>query len=300
MKRKIVYISGAESFDIMDVKAAFEEVRNTLKLDSDTLLFGVPVEEFVAVSDKKASDKNDSVVTNVAHETVTDVIEEPVVSEKPKKTSRKKEVEKVTEEPVVEQTADVAVPILSILSSNTPIQEEKTAPETEDTITEIKDEEEKEEIIDSQDDIIPEEVLDNTDPDFELDEVADMVKDDVPVDETEKTLEELLEKMEPLREDTQPEQKEDLEKEIDFQSDSGDSTLESLASEFVENQDNLLPPKKNAQRSKIGKLKNILPFKKMKREDPGIMGDLFGWAGIAANDEDFTIPGFFTGVASKK
>ena len=38
----------------------------------------------------------------------------------------------------------------------------------------------------------------------------------------------------------------------------------------------------------------------MKREDPGIMGDLFGWAGIAANDEEFTIPGFFTNAAAKK
>ncbi len=30
------------------------------------------------------------------------------------------------------------------------------------------------------------------------------------------------------------------------------------------------------------------------------MGDLFGWAGVAANDEDFSIPGFFTTAASKK
>ena len=121
-----------------------------------------------------------------------------------------------------------------------------------------------------------------------------MINDDMPADETEKTLEELLETMEPLREDVQPK---NTEPDVDNQS---DTTLESLASEFVESQDNFLPQKKNTQRSKIGKLKNILPFKKLKREDPGIMGDLFGWAGIAANDEDFTIPGFFTGVASKK
>jgi hypothetical protein len=29
------------------------------------------------------------------------------------------------------------------------------------------------------------------------------------------------------------------------------------------------------------------------------MGDLFGWAGVA-NDEDFTIPGFFANASSKK
>jgi hypothetical protein len=37
-----------------------------------------------------------------------------------------------------------------------------------------------------------------------------------------------------------------------------------------------------------------MPFKKAKRDDGGLMGDLFGWAGIAANDDDFSIPGFFT------
>ena len=76
-------------------------------------------------------------------------------------------------------------------------------------------------------------------------------------------------------------------------SDETDATLESLASEFAENQDKVIGTKKGAERGKIGKLKNILPFKKMKRDDSGLMGDLFGWAGIAANDDDFTIPGFF-------
>ena len=35
-------------------------------------------------------------------------------------------------------------------------------------------------------------------------------------------------------------------------------------------------------------------IRKAKNNDnSGLMGDLFGWAGVAANDEDFTIPGFF-------
>ena len=41
MKTKIIYISGSEIFDMADIRAAFEEVRGTLGLDSDTVLFGV-------------------------------------------------------------------------------------------------------------------------------------------------------------------------------------------------------------------------------------------------------------------
>ena len=73
-----------------------------------------------------------------------------------------------------------------------------------------------------------------------------------------------------------------------------------MASEFAENQDKIVTPQKSQPQGKIGKLKNILPFKKAKRDDNGIMGDLFGWAGIAANDDDFTIPGFFANAAKKQ
>ena len=44
MKTKIIYISGNEVFDMADIRAAFEEVRNTLHLGSDTVMFGVPVD----------------------------------------------------------------------------------------------------------------------------------------------------------------------------------------------------------------------------------------------------------------
>ena len=82
--------------------------------------------------------------------------------------------------------------------------------------------------------------------------------------------------------------------------DDTDATLEQLAAEFAENQDKIPAQPKIENHSKIGKLKNILPFKKAKRDDSGLMGDLFGWAGVAANDDDFAIPGFFTNAASKK
>ena len=126
-----------------------------------------------------------------------------------------------------------------------------------------------------------------------------MITDDAPVTPMEKTLEQLLESMTPLREDIQPEPQID-EVHDDFETDDTDATLAQLATEFVDTQDKIPATQKTSGAGKIGKLKNILPFKKAKRDDNGLMGDLFGWAGIAANDEDFSIPGFFTPAASKK
>jgi hypothetical protein len=37
MKTKIIYISGNEIFDMADIRAAFEEVRNALNLDKTTV-----------------------------------------------------------------------------------------------------------------------------------------------------------------------------------------------------------------------------------------------------------------------
>ena len=91
---------------------------------------------------------------------------------------------------------------------------------------------------------------------------------------------------------------ENIEESIDENEDvSVDATLEQLATEFVENQDKISAENKPSSRSKIGKLRNILPFKQSKHKDQNF-GDLFNWGGIAANDEDFSVPGFFT--AAKK
>ena len=37
MKTKIIYISGNETFEMTQIRAAFEEVRETLGLDKDTI-----------------------------------------------------------------------------------------------------------------------------------------------------------------------------------------------------------------------------------------------------------------------
>ncbi len=105
--------------------------------------------------------------------------------------------------------------------------------------------------------------------------------------------------MTPLREDVTPHvdvasAEPDVSEMPIINSDNTDATLAQLASEFALNEDKIPSAPKSETSGKIGKLKNILPFKKAKREDNSLMGDLFGWAGIAANDEDFSIPGFFT------
>ena len=74
--------------------------------------------------------------------------------------------------------------------------------------------------------------------------------------------------------------------------------IEEIEDTTVE--DKIVVENKPETHGKIGKLKSILPFKKLKPQDNSLMGDLFGWAGIAANDEDFSIPGFFTPSASRK
>ncbi|MBO4480608.1 MAG: hypothetical protein J5742_03235 [Alphaproteobacteria bacterium] len=292
MKKKIVYISGADVFDVKDVRAAFDEVRNTLNLDSDTILFGVPVdEESEMTAPQRVEAKSDKVdIPEVIQKVVP---QEPIVEE-----SITEDVEEITEEIIPEidlhnsnesiedDASDTDsdkkdAPVVPISSVLVPNKEEKT-PKTK----------KKQKV-----EVVKEDVADTIE--VQEDEITDMLNDEVPSESPEKTLEELLESMEPLREDIQPDVQSELPSEINADEEI-DATLESLASEFADNQSKISTSKKTAGRGKIGKLKNILPFKKMKRDDTGLMGDLFGWAGIAANDEDFTIPGFFTNAAAKK
>ena len=244
MKKKIVYISGADSFDAAQVRAAFDEVRNTLGLDSDTVLFGVPVDDLIAL------DTTDTVADSVnVSDTTTKIIEEPVKNT-PKKAA--------AESPVV--------PILSVLGGK---EYESSVPTQEAVVEEVTE----------------------TTESVDFDNIEQMLDDEAPVEEHEKTLEELLETMTPLREDAHPEPAPETVDVVENKDDTdADATLASLASEFVDVQDKVPTFKKSSERGKISKLKNILPFKKIKRDDTGIMGDLFGWAGVAANDEDFSIP----------
>ena len=316
MKTKIIYISGNEIFDMADIRAAFDEVRTALSLGPDTVLFGVPVDKEDALAAPK---ETESVVAAVAEKVVEPIIE-PVMEEKAEgkidivpeeiekpKTKRTRTRAKVipisdTEPEKKKKKTSTVIPILSVLGSNA-TDEKSDEQNTKDTIIDDIKIEMTQPIADTTEEI--------EEPVAEVNQVTitDTIEKDAKQEKPEKTLEELLESMTPLGEDAdkKPEPISDVnieetnvvieEKTSD---DDTDATLERLANEFVENQDKITTPSKPASRSKIGKLKNILPFKKAKHDDSGLMGDLFGWAGVAANDEDFTIPGFFTNAVGKK
>ncbi|MBQ3039838.1 MAG: hypothetical protein IJD41_04755 [Alphaproteobacteria bacterium] len=315
MKTKIIYISGNEVFEMAQIRAAFEEVRGALGLGADTVLFGVPVDADDALTDVATN------TTQVITETqIIETVKEPtpeIIDTVEPETDAVQEPESIPEiipeetvvEPVVEETPEITaeaesdkiIPILSILSANDKADTSVDEPEVASA-------------------------MDATEPASEPDvaesidaltvSIDDVVTDDAPVAEREKTLEELLESMTPLGEDiisdTEPDTNATPEEAIDDVDNDDfsismtddmadtDATLAQLANEFAQTQDKIPESPKPSGNGKIGKLKNILPFKKAKRDDNGIMGDLFGWAGIAANDEDFSIPGFFTGVAGQK
>lgn len=336
MKTKIVYISGNEIFDIADIRAAFEEVRNALNLDKTTVLFGVPVDaEDAGFSTQKAENIPECKETEpfeIAEETETPVMTAEIIEtvaeiapESDEKAIEEEKIESVVEQPVkkrgrprkedkiekidtpvaketvVEESVvdtpvakdesddeEPVVPILSVLSTKDEAPVDEAEPSIEIQIEKV--------------DIIPEI------PDALVDEPEEPAESDIEdaeiSDDNETDLVRLLSATKPLDEDILEEQIsediiEDTTPEPDSNDISVDATLEQLATEFAENQDKIAAEAKSSTRSKIGKLRNILPFKQSKHKDQGL-GDLFGWAGIAANDEDFSVPGFFTSTASKK
>ena len=304
MKTKIIYISGNEIFDVNDIRAAFEEVRNALNLDKTTVLFGVPVDTddagLMKTEQPQITETSDvidepetqtettetfepepqeeiQIITDTepVEEIIEETVEEPVV-EQPKKRGRAR---KENTENIADETEEKVVPILSILSTK---DEPETATETTEPTIEIVQETIVAEIpAETTEDIVEEEVVEQ--------------------DDEEEDLEKLLSAMTPLQEDVVENKKaEETPIETPEEPDiSVDATLEQLATEFAETQDRIATESKSSSRSKIGKLRNILPFKQSKHKDQGL-GDLFGWAGVAANDEDFSVPGFFTNAASKK
>lgn len=289
MKTKIIYISGNEVFDMADIRAAFEEVRVALNLDKDTVLFGVPVDQ----DDVGLSTTSNESIQNQTIEDVKQIETEqtfqtpqndiatqtpdiePIVEKKRGRARKAIENEKEdivsTPETPLTEDAEKIVPILSILSAKDDevVTENAQEPEIiEDVIEDIPEPEENDE--------------DNS---------------DAEESDAQTNLEKLLSEMKPLDEDA-------LDIPITKDADNSpeeeniDATLEQLATEFVQTQDKIASTTKSTTRNKIGKLRNILPFKQSKHADQGL-GDLFGWAGVAANDEEFSVPGFFT-TSSKK
>ncbi len=298
MKTKIIYISGGELFEMAQIRAAFEEVKSTLGLGQDTILFGVPVDCDSAI--EEITDTTPEIAT-VPPQIVSEIISDISDTEIPQTPDI---TESATDDAPVLSDSDVetpVVPILSVLAADDSVNnasDEQPADVVADVVTDV--------VADTEPEIIPESVLESivdtddvvsvTTASLDEDDIAD---NDVPDAPMEKTLEQLLESMTPLREDVTPHvdvasAEPDVPEMPIINSDNTDATLAQLASEFALNEDKIPSATKSETSGKIGKLKNILPFKKAKREDNSLMGDLFGWAGIAANDEDFSIPGFFT------
>ncbi len=317
MKTKIIYISGNEVFNIADIRAAFEAVRGALQLDKDTVLFGVPVDtedagfgtvttdaavpvhgQPVETTQSDTETSNDSVEINeISSETITDEKTETIAPQdtiKPKRgrARKNKDTEQDSEsvpndvDTTNTETTNDVVPILTVLSAKDDEEDEKTTTESPESVdTDDVVVESAEPMAD-----IPADIIDDTQSDTDTDNFV------------EPDLEKLLSEMTPLQEDVlEDNNNTDVLPEVtdDIQTDDVDATLEKLATEFAETQDKIASETKSSARSKIGRLRNILPFKQSKHKDQGL-GDLFGWAGVAANDEEFSVPGFFTNAASKK
>ena len=293
-------IDDAEIVQVPETEPVMETTEITIETEE------IPVE-----STKETPEIIEEIVDE---EKIQDDQQEPVAEQPVKKRGRPRKtpvveqpVDVKTEEETIDQTPESAedeetvVPILSILSSN---DDEENLPENE------KEESTEEEPITSEPEAVTIEQISIEKQEINIiheipenesvqnDSEKTIVEDEAETDNDEESLEKLLSAMTPLQEDVleEPVTEQPISQPEDI---SVDATLQQLASEFVENQDKISAENKSSSRSKIGKLRNILPFKQSKHKDQGL-GDLFGWAGIAANDEDFSVPGFFTNVASKK
>jgi len=307
MKTKIIYISGNEFFDMNDIRAAFEEVRVALNLDKNTVLFGVPVDSEDAGLSAKTDDlpQTENTIdtpTEIEQQiseieisaTEPEIIPEPIdetvdtesVIEQPVKKRGRPRKETVVEHMTVVETDSDSAPETITESKDSSVSDDKVVPIL--SILSTKDEENV--VMESE--IIPEISEEIIEEPTDKDENIQQIDDDAD-------LEKLLSAMTPLDESTDPDIQDTIPEESEHEDISVDATLEQLATEFAENQDKIASETKSSARNRISKLHNFLPFKQSKHKDTGL-GDLFGWAGIAANDEDFSVPGFFTNAASRK
>lgn len=389
MKTKIIYISGGEIFDMRYIRSALDDVRNALGLGSDTVLFGVPVDNDCAITNNTRPQDIMQNVVNESHtfddvtsenaqitcvttelETVpSDILETPdditdedlqslIISDdiitdyetaemtQPDESNVSMPASEMTQPAETTTTnSDLSdtldenkvIPILSFLGAkrnkskpakNVTIVTESVS---ENIITDAEQniesaETETTEEISNKDcnttETIEDVVIQNIEIASDNDKsdtvtpqrvtIEDMIIDKAPEPQIEQTLEQLLESMAPLREDRNDNLYENTNESASNSSDDlniatvsaneisdTDATLAQLATEFAENEEKIPTPAKSQGHGKISKLKNIIPFK-ARREDKGFMDDLFGWAGLAANDDEFSMPGFFTGVASNK
>lgn len=319
MKRKLIYISGSEVFDLDDIRDTFNQVRKDLKLGSDTILFGIPVDE-VNKDINSATDKDyvSDVTTAVSapQDNRIDMVVEPILDTPPEfiesntENAQDAESTQVLEQddadlqPVLLETSDEAdndvVPILSVLGTGI---KNVVAPQADaqDVVLDVQSDDVVFETSDTNYDDEQVEMLNTNENNVQNDILNEIITDEIPNDNAEQSLEQLLESMTPLEQDDILTSDSLVTSSLNANdiifNDDTDATLEYMANEFSHT--SLPPEQKTENRGKIGKLKNILPFHKKKDSTSGMISDLFGWADVAANDDDFNMPGFFSNAAKK-
>jgi hypothetical protein len=267
MKTKIIYISGNEVFEMSEIRAAFDSVRATLGLDNDTILFGVPVDADNALSNVDiATPSTEPIVETVvmpAAEPVVESITEPVIEPVIEPVVDVQSLTAVDPEPIspdediAPQESEPVIPILSVLSAQeTSIEPEIKAvaePVAEAIVETVAEPvvESVEAAVEPATEIVETAIISDINVNAELSApvneddatvetitIGDMITDDAPVPQMEKTLEDLLETMAPLREDVLPEPAPEISTDI-FDGDDTDATLAQLATEFADTQDKI-------------------------------------------------------------
>jgi hypothetical protein len=218
MKTKIIYISGGELFEMSQVRAAFDEVRNTLGLGKDTVLFGVPVDSDSALADTQSTHDTEPVAAVAESELKNEPVEpeipaiidedsdeildteiiEPIMTDDDADEIIDSVTDEITDEiadDVIEDTSDVdtVIPILSVLGGSTStdaISEPQEVPATvhieQTDIIATPDE-----TVSISDIHIDTEIIEpvaEDDTDVVSTTIGDMLNDDAPVSNAEKTL----------------------------------------------------------------------------------------------------------------
>jgi len=322
MKTKIIYISGGELFNPADIRTAFDEVRIALGLDKDTLIFGVPVdEEEIAIAPESVMPAEPAIATEekpaIAAEEAppSKIIEFPTAAAKPKPKRTKNEAAPKPKAKAGETAAPVETakpanskpsPILSVIGVVS-----ETNPEPQPALDDpsaqsaaaagIPEPVAAAEIPEDIPESIPEAAATPQTPEvivtmesIEISETVVELDASAPLN----SIEDIFEGLEPLAEDERPNLTTPTPKAVEdpVPADGDeDATLSKLASEFMKTQIDDDAPAPRAMSNRINKLKNVLPFKKKESAEPSLLGDLFGWAGVAANDtaDNFSMPDFF-------
>ena len=265
MKTKIIYICGGETCDISDIRSAFNQVKSTLGLDKETILFGVPIDtELEDIKLEKTFDKDET------------SLEESFEDEKDSEINEISEYKDLEEEKVI--------PILSVLSSKNEKENDNKNEEVQEEVIEIEEFDE----INDESEIESEEVITEiTEEIEEKSEEPDLKEESYSDEEISTTsIDELFKTVPSLDEFSENDNIDFIVDDLDNSQEDNittDKVIELLTKEYMEKQKEI--ELSEEPKNKKGLLSG---FKKAKKKQPTF--DLFRWAGFPANEEDYTRP----------